>query len=263
MFSIVPPLLATIIETQNRLLGLAYTAIHQFSVENGFQSPPPPMESVVADWDADFGPVLKEIETFYIVKSGKFVRQAAPASGGTARPVLSSPAPTMQRNGVQRAPSGLIPSAGLTAGDSRRPSASREPSPSPAPSSASMGSGVATDFTVATKLNNSSVVSTPSLRAGSDYFGHATGRHQTSDIARAVANKKKPPPPPPKKPGLGRPEETVMALYDFESEGQGDLSFREGDLIKIIKKTGTDQDWWVGELRGVRGNFPANYCRPA
>ena len=52
-----------------------------------------------------------------------------------------------------------------------------------------------------------------------------------------------------------------MALYDFPGQGRGDLSFREGDRIKVLKRTDTDQDWWLGEVNGVQGNFPANYCK--
>lgn len=77
-----------------------------------------------------------------------------------------------------------------------------------------------------------------------------------------VVKKRPPPPPPPKKPALVQ-EQWVVALYPFAGQGQGDLSFDEGERIKVVTKTQTDQDWWVGELRGVRGSFPANYCRPA
>jgi hypothetical protein len=75
--------------------------------------------------------------------------------------------------------------------------------------------------------------------------------------------KKPPPPPPPKRFASSAPDEFVIAQYAFTGQGQGDLSFREGDRIKIVKKTGTDQDWWVGELNGAKGSFPANYCKPA
>jgi amphiphysin len=40
------------------------------------------------------------------------------------------------------------------------------------------------------------------------------------------------------------------------------LSFSAGDMIRVIKRTATDQDWWEGELHNIRGSFPANYCRP-
>lgn len=260
MFNLVPPLLATIIETQNRLLGLSYTTIHQYCVDNRFPSPPPPMESVVSDWETAFGPIQKEIEAFYIIKSGRSSRQAA-ASNGNRKPGLS-PAPPVSRNGVRRVTSGFLPSKDSTDNESRRPLATEEssaPRPGPPKLSASYGSGVATDFTMATKMGTPSAISTPDSRGPVDYFGHTTKR-QTAELA-GIASKKKPPPPPKKK--FNKPDETVVALYDFEGEGHGDLSFQEGDLIKIVKKTETDQDWWVGELRGTRGNFPANYCRPA
>lgn len=75
-----------------------------------------------------------------------------------------------------------------------------------------------------------------------------------------AAGKKKPPPPPPKKIGSFQGE-YVTAMYDFDSHTQGDLAFREGDRIKVVKKTNSSQDWWEGELRGVKGSFPANYCK--
>ncbi|MBE3047082.1 hypothetical protein IMZ48_32075, partial [Candidatus Bathyarchaeota archaeon] len=54
-------------------------------------------------------------------------------------------------------------------------------------------------------------------------------------------------------------EERVVALHDFVSERSGELSFREGDSIKIVRDTAKEH-WWVGELRGVQGRFPAYYC---
>lgn len=74
-------------------------------------------------------------------------------------------------------------------------------------------------------------------------------------MAAAVA-KKKPPPPPPR-PGPGA--QYVTALYDFGGQSEGDLAFRERDRIRVVEKTDSTDDWWEGELRGVRGSFPANY----
>jgi hypothetical protein len=50
-------------------------------------------------------------------------------------------------------------------------------------------------------------------------------------------------------------------MYDFEGQGEGDLSFREGERIRVTKKTSSSHDWWEGELRGMTGSFPANYCK--
>ena len=54
-------------------------------------------------------------------------------------------------------------------------------------------------------------------------------------------------------------DQYVTAIYEFAGQEQGDLSFREGDKIKVIKKTESTDDWWDGELGGVKGRFPANY----
>jgi amphiphysin len=78
---------------------------------------------------------------------------------------------------------------------------------------------------------------------------------------RGAATKKKPPPPPPKRIGSQNSGVYAVALYSFDGQNPGDLSFKEGDQIKVIKKTGSVDDWWEGELRGVKGSFPANYCK--
>ncbi|KAI5807233.1 hypothetical protein BZA77DRAFT_352622 [Pyronema omphalodes] len=82
-------------------------------------------------------------------------------------------------------------------------------------------------------------------------------------FAAAAAAKKKPPPPPPKKKFAGANETWVKALFTFSGQDSGDLSFNEGDRIKVTKKTPSTDDWWEGEVHGRKGSFPANYCEPA
>lgn len=77
--------------------------------------------------------------------------------------------------------------------------------------------------------------------------------------AAAAAKKKSAPPIPIKRLPSGQQGVYVTALYDFEGQNEGDLVFREGDRILIVKRTGSVDDWWEGELKGVRGVFPANY----
>ncbi|CAG8550351.1 1553_t:CDS:10 [Paraglomus brasilianum] len=55
------------------------------------------------------------------------------------------------------------------------------------------------------------------------------------------------------------PQLVAVALYDFAGEQSGDLSFRKDDIITIIKKSGSTNDWWTGKLNGQEGIFPANY----
>jgi len=51
---------------------------------------------------------------------------------------------------------------------------------------------------------------------------------------------------------------TAAALYDYNAENEGDLSFKEGDII-IIHDQSDPSGWWEGEVNGVRGFFPSNF----
>lgn len=50
-----------------------------------------------------------------------------------------------------------------------------------------------------------------------------------------------------------------MALYDYEGEEEQELSFEEGQIIRVTNKCahGVDDGWWEGELEGRIGNFPS------
>lgn len=47
----------------------------------------------------------------------------------------------------------------------------------------------------------------------------------------------------------------VRALYDYEATNQEEISFSEGDLIRIIERS--EDGWWTGEKDGVIGHFPS------
>ena len=64
------------------------------------------------------------------------------------------------------------------------------------------------------------------------------------------------PPPPTSKPAQISNAETVIALYDYEAQAQGDLSFSAGDAIEIIHRTDNQNEWWTGKVDGRQGQFP-------
>jgi amphiphysin len=270
------------VEIQNKLLGLYYTFLHGYCDELGFPSPPPPMEQVIADWAALFKPAQKQVEAIPCIRSGRGVHQPLKfGDDGLPRKPSMAPAP---QDAPRRTSSGLIPSANTAGGRLRIPPSPVEqheqsPERSPRiPQSPGFGAHLkATDFTTATVLGQtgrSPGISPSATRPNQDYFGNgnrpqaqqsgaaATYAPVMSPSGAVLAKKKPPPPPPPKRIPSTKPEEYVIALYDFPGQNEGDLRFREGDRIRIVKKTQTDQDWWEGEVHGSRGSFPANYCRP-
>lgn len=99
--------------------------------------------------------------------------------------------------------------------------------------------------------------------AGNDYFDTKTRpvASRTPSASSIAAAKKKPPPPIPVKRIGSQQTQFVTALFDFDGQNPGDLAFREGDRIRVIKKTDSTDDWWEGELRGQSGSFPANYVQ--
>ena len=66
---------------------------------------------------------------------------------------------------------------------------------------------------------------------------------------------------------LSQPDDeayTVVALFDFEAQEDGEVSFKRGNRIKVLEKT--DPNWWKGQvasgvLAGNVGLFPSNYVK--
>lgn len=80
--------------------------------------------------------------------------------------------------------------------------------------------------------------------------------------AAAKAKGAAPPPPKPKPSrfsGAPAPVDRAEALYDYEAQAAGDLSFSTGDVIEIVQKGATENEWWTGKMMGREGQFPGKH----
>ena len=53
----------------------------------------------------------------------------------------------------------------------------------------------------------------------------------------------------------------AQALYNFRAEMKCDLEFRKGQVIKVLTRTDSTNDWWEGRIDDRVGIFPANYVK--
>ncbi|KAJ5317632.1 hypothetical protein PENANT_c038G01223 [Penicillium antarcticum] len=275
VFSLTPYLLEAQVEIQNRMLAHYYTVLHTYCEEEGFTSPPPPMDQIVQDWEYAYNPIQSHIESFGCLQQGKALRKASADQQNGKRPSIGdrkgSTASSLSTLSIRKGSTAPTPNLGPN-------SCVPEDSPSPPLSTTTHHNVTVSSSGATTPLSTGgdSFMPTPPASmpakpmpqgvmqfapAGPniDYFqssASASPRGGTPmDTATAIAAKKKRPPPPPPK----RAATFVTALYDFGGQGGDDLVFREGDQIRIVQKSDSTDDWWEGELRGQKGFFPANY----
>jgi hypothetical protein len=76
---------------------------------------------------------------------------------------------------------------------------------------------------------------------------------------QAATKKAPPPPPPPSRKPVISAEPTAKALYTFDGQQEGDLSFQEGEIITVIQKTNSQDDWWTGRIGARQGMVNHNH----
>lgn len=285
-FSILPHLLAAQIMTQNTLLAQYYTVLYTFCGEEGFESTPPSMEQVISSWSVDFKPIQEQVEVLAILAHGKAIH--APMTGSDSRKSSSISGLNLRNNLAAR----------RTSSQNTVPTISSNPaSPGPGRLSRIPSSNSTSSMALARRdeyeqhedsrqarlspvHSAAAFASRPPSGPGNDYFqlkpkisstsrspGVVSPAPLTSSVSSvaSIVSKKKPPPPPPKPKRIASHQNTiyVVALYSFDGQESGDLSFEEGERIRVVKKTESTDDWWEGECRGQKGKFPANYCELA
>lgn len=53
---------------------------------------------------------------------------------------------------------------------------------------------------------------------------------------------------------------TIEALYDYQAQGDDELSIYAGSVVKVLKPD-DGSGWTYGELDGAKGLFPTSYCK--
>lgn len=54
----------------------------------------------------------------------------------------------------------------------------------------------------------------------------------------------------------GLRQDQAIALYTFDADQDGDLGFKKGEIITILKRTEKTEDWWTGRIGDRVGIFP-------
>ncbi len=264
VFSLLPRLLSAQIEIQNNLLANYYTVIYGYCEEEQFPAnPPQDLEDTVTEWEQACNPVQEQIESFGCIVNGKTARSNSQPSN-ERRPsntltALNNRFRSNQNVSTQQSQSDTK----LGAANDNVPSLGIRSKSTPYAPSAHSVQSLYKD--TAPALSSSSVAETPTSSQQVSQSDSLTPSIplSTKPSLSAIAGQKKRPPPPPKPRSASSNVTFVTALYDFGGQSAGDLAFQEGDRIRVVKRTESTDDWWDGELHGVKGSFPANYVELA
>jgi amphiphysin len=227
------PMLYTMYSIQSDLYQHLYASIYEYATSQGLTD----TDALVEEWTSLYEPVRERAESeIKSLREGKIGK--TPVGGYTGKTGVFA----------RKSSSSLVPN---------RPTKTTSPPPPPYSSQAETRKPSAPSAKLAPPPAGPSPLLSPNRRQSSSVGSRTPS---SSSLNSDAAKKKKPPPPPPPKPSISPKPDFVIAKYDFAGENDGDLAFKTGDRIKIIKKTNNVEDWWEGECNGSRGMFPRNYC---
>lgn len=90
------------------------------------------------------------------------------------------------------------------------------------------------------------------------------GRANTFGSDYSYSDRAKPGRPTAPKPVFGAKKASLgadqaIAKFTFDADQPGDLGFKKGEVITILKRTDNETDWWTGRVGDREGIFPSNY----
>ncbi|KAI6368834.1 hypothetical protein MCOR25_004576 [Pyricularia grisea] len=119
--------------------------------------------------------------------------------------------------------------------------------------------------------NNSDVYEPPRFGAAGVSRSNTVNDARTTSAfgasaAAGAAGSRGPKPPVAPKPNFASKQAMLqknqaVALFTFEADQPGDLGFKKGEIITVVKKTDSDNDWWTGMIGTRHGTFPSNYVK--
>lgn len=195
-------------------------------------------------------------------------RRAPPASRAPGRSGFSAYAPGAGRDAVGSAPGAGRDAVGGTPGYA--PYRSRRARPPPTlDDEPSAGTAPADDDPFADPVPKSDAAPARDTSASVPYAPYKPRtrrpRPQLVDVDDELEDELEPRAAEPARPAAASsgtaayvpPElldgDLVVALHDFEAQESSDLSFKRGDIIRVLRRTDNESDWWTGELAAAFG----------
>jgi lipid-binding SYLF domain-containing protein len=107
----------------------------------------------------------------------------------------------------------------------------------------------------------------PAQGVNRSYTANVDANDRFGDARSSISGKPKPSRPTAPKPVFGAKKASIgadqaIAKFTFEGEQPGDLSFKKGDIITIVKRTESETDWWTGKIGLKEGIFPRYAQKP-